>query len=246
MGPMDTEYYRPDLAHVHEQAFGFHADNCVGGILDLLAPVRDRDGLVLEIGCGSGLLTRYLVGAGHRVLATDGSPAMLDIARAAVPDAEIRRLTLPDDPLPAADAIVGVGHVLNYLADEDAVWRTLTSLAAALRPGGILAIDLCDLAWSAARRNTPAKGRVTRDWAMITEFVVPRPDRFAFQLAVFTRNEDGSWRRDDERHDLVLLDTAGVPAILRQLGIEATIGNSFGSERLPPGLVTLVGTRPDP
>jgi len=81
---------------------------------------------------------------------------------------------------------------------------------------------------------------------MITEFVVPRPDRFAFQLAVFTRNEDGSWRRDDERHDLVLLDTAGVPAILRQLGIEATIGDSFGSEQLPPGLVTLVGTRPDP
>lgn len=242
---MDT-YFRPDLARVHEEAFGFHADRCVSGVLDLLAPVRDRDGLVLEIGCGTGLLTRHLVGAGHRVIATDASEAMLAIARDTVPDAaEIRRLTLPDDPLPAADAIVGVGHVLNYLGDEAAVRQALAGLAAALRPGGILAIDLCDLAWGAAYRNAPTKGRVTRDWAMITEFLVPRPDRFAFQLTVFTRADDSSWRRDDERHDLVLLDTAGLPATLRQLGIDATIGSSFGTEQLPPGLITLVGRRSD-
>jgi SAM-dependent methyltransferase len=244
MDQMDT-YFRPDLARVHEDAFGFHADNCVSGILDLLAPVRDRGGLVLEIGCGTGLLTRHLVGAGHRVVATDASEAMLAIARTAAPDADVRRLTLPDDPLPAVDAIVGVGHVLNYLGDESAVQRALAGLATALRPGGILAIDLCDLAWGTAYRNAPTRGRVTQDWAMITEFVVSRPDRFAFQFAVFTPNDDGSWRRDDERHDLVLLDTAGLPAILRQQGIDATIGGSFGSERLPPGLVTLVGGRAD-
>ncbi len=167
MDQMDT-YFRPDLARVHEDAFGFHADNCASGILDLFAPVLERDGLVLEIGCGTGLLTRHLVGAGHRVVATDASEAMLAIARDTVPAAEVRRLTLPDDPLPAADAIVGVGHVLNYLGDESAVLRALAGLAAALRPGGVLAIDLCDLAWATARRNAPARGRVTRDWAMIT------------------------------------------------------------------------------
>lgn len=85
-GP-DTPYYRRDLALVHHLGFGFHADDCAPGILELLQPVRERDGLVAELGCGSGLLTRYLVDAGHRVIATDASPAMLDLARTYARDA---------------------------------------------------------------------------------------------------------------------------------------------------------------
>ena len=48
-------YYRRDLALVHHLGFGFHADMCAPGILELLAPVRERDGLVVEIGCGRGV-----------------------------------------------------------------------------------------------------------------------------------------------------------------------------------------------
>ncbi len=76
--------------------------------------MREREGLVVELGCGSGLLTRHLLDGGHRVIATDASPAMLDLARDVASDAEeIRRLTLPDDPIPEADAIVSVGHALS-------------------------------------------------------------------------------------------------------------------------------------
>lgn len=82
MAKAGEPYYRADLALVHHLGFGFHADDCAPGVLELLAPVRERDGLVVELGCGSGLLTRYLVDAGHRVIATDASPAMLDLARA--------------------------------------------------------------------------------------------------------------------------------------------------------------------
>ena len=114
----DQPYYRDDLALVHHRGFGFHADMCAPGIVALLEPVRDRRGLVVELGCGSGLLTRHLLDAGHRVVATDASPAMLDLARAAGPDAEdVRQVSLPDDPIPDADAIVSVGHALNYLPD---------------------------------------------------------------------------------------------------------------------------------
>src|SRR5438105_15705228 len=65
--------YRQDLAAVHHLGFGFHAAACAPGIVDFLAPVRARDGLVLELGCGTGLLTRELIAAGHRVIATDAS-----------------------------------------------------------------------------------------------------------------------------------------------------------------------------
>ena len=127
----ESPYYRPDLALVHHRGFGFHADGCGPDLVELLAPVRERDGLVLEIGCGSGLLTRVLVDAGFRVLATDASPAMLDLARETAPGVEeFAQLTLPDDPVPACDAVVGIGHPLNYLPTLDAIERALVALAA--------------------------------------------------------------------------------------------------------------------
>jgi SAM-dependent methyltransferase len=199
---------------------------------------------VLELGCGSGLLTRHLVDAGHRVIATDASPAMLDLARENVPEAEdIRQVVLPDDPLPPADAVVSVGHVLSYLPDEAAIARALVAVAEALRPGGLLAIDLCDLEWGEARRDAPVLGRVGDDWALVTEFSLPSPNKFVREMAIFMRNADGSWRRDDERHENVLTDTSRVPALLGQHGLEARVVPSFGVERLPEGLVAVIGRR---
>ncbi len=238
-------YYRRDLALVHHQGFGFHADACAPGILELLRPVLEHDGLVVEVGCGSGLLTRHLLDAGHRVVATDASPAMFALAREVAPDAEdIRQLVLPDDPIPLADAVVSVGHALNYLPDETAIDRALVAIADALRPGGVLAIDLCDLEWGEARRDAPGMGRVGDDWAIITEFSVPAANRFVREMAIFVRNDDGSWRRDDERHDNVLIDTARVPALLAPHGVETRVAGSFGTEQLPPGLRAVIGRRP--
>jgi len=243
---VNEPYYRPDLALVHHRGFGFHADMCAPGILELLEPVRARDGLVLEVGCGSGLLTRHLVDAGHRVIATDASPAMLELARETVPDAEaIERITLPDDPLPEADAVVSVGHALCYLPTVEAVERSLTALARALRPGGVYALDLEDLEWAAARVAQPAQGRVGDDWAIITEYSVPAPDRFVRRMATFLREADGTWRRDDEIHDNVMIDTRTVPALLAAEGVRVEVRAAFGSEEFPVGLRAVVG-RKDP
>jgi SAM-dependent methyltransferase len=202
--------------------------------------------VVLEIGCGSGLLTRRLVAAGHRVIATDASPAMLELTRAAVPGAEqVRALVLPDDPIPVVDAVVGIGHALNYLSDAAAVRRALVALAGALRPGGLLAVDLCDLEWGAARHDAVAQGRVGADWAIVTRFSRPAPDRFDRDLTTFVRTPDGSYRRADEHHGNVLIDTASVPGLLREHGVTATAEGSFRDDEhpLPVGLRGIVGVR---
>ena len=239
----DAPYYKPDLALVHHRGFGFHADACAPGILGHLAPVLERGGTVLELGCGSGLLTRHLVDAGHRVIATDASPAMVELAAATVPDADVRRLTLPDDPLPGADAVVAVGHVLNYLPDTAAIERALIATCAALRPGGVLAIDLCDPRYGEARDGDRPVGFATDDWALVTVFSRPAPEAFRRSITVFTREDDGRYRRDEEVHDNVYLPTAQVPPLLARHGVDATLGTSFGSETLPEGLMTVIGTR---
>jgi len=236
-------YYREDLALVHHLGFGFHADACAPGILALLEPVRG--GIILELGCGSGLLTRYLVKAGHRVVATDASQAMLALARQTAPGAQVRQLVLPDDSLPECDAVVSIGHVLSYLADESAVERALATTADAIRPGGVLALDLCDLRYGELRRDEPNSSRIDDDWAIVTQFSLPRPNLFVREIAAFLRNEDGTWRRDDERHENVLVDTSAVPALLAEHGVQARVSKSFGDEELPDGLVAIVGRKAD-
>jgi SAM-dependent methyltransferase len=244
MAEPSVPYYRRDLARVHHLGFAFHAEACAPGILQLLEPVRRRNGLVVEIGCGSGLLTRPLVDAGHRVVATDASPAMLELAEEWADGVEeLRQLTLPDDQLPGADAIVGVGHALNYLPDAGAIDRALTAIAQALRPEGVLALDICDLVWGEARRDAPNLGLVDDEWAIVSRFSTPTPDRFMRDMTTFVLREDGSWRRDDERHENVLVDTASIPQLLAPLGVDVHVRSSFGGEHLPVGLRTLIGRR---
>ena len=240
-------YYRSDLALVHHLGFGFHADLVAAGILKLLEPLLDLNGLVVELGCGSGLLTRYLTEAGHRVVATDASPAMLALARETAPGVErFIQLVLPDDPIPECDAIVAVGHPISYLPDEAAVDRAFVAAAEALRPGGILALDICDLEWGRARQAAPSIGRVGDNWAIVTEFSMPSRARFVRQMAVFIREENGLWRRDDERHDNVLIDTSHLPGLLAEHQVQATVAASFGEETLPVGLHAVVGYRTAP
>jgi SAM-dependent methyltransferase len=237
-------YYRADLARIHHEGFGFHADAVAPGILQLLEPVLDGGGLVLEIGCGSGLLTRYLVEAGHRVLATDASPAMLEIARGYAPGVEgLEQLRLPDDAVPAADAIVSVGHPLSYLDDEEGVRASMTAMARALRPGGVLAFDLCDYEWGEARRDQGPQVWSGDDWLLVTRSSVPDRGTYRRDMTTFVRQTAELWRRDDEVHDNVLIATAQLPALLATAGVAAEVRSSFGTETLPRGLVAVVGRR---
>jgi SAM-dependent methyltransferase len=235
-------YYSRDLALVHDRGFGQHADRCAPGILELLSPVRG--GLVLELGCGSGALTRHLLAAGHRVIATDASADMLSLARAALgEEVDLRLVTLPGDPLPAADAIVSAGHVISYLPDAAAIEAALVAMAGALRPGGVLAIDICDLEFSRVRVGMENVGRVGPDWAVITEFSAPTPDRYVRDITTFVPDGAGAWRRSGERHENVLVDTSQIPGLLARHGVQATVGTRVGDAELPPGMRAVTGFR---
>lgn len=133
--------------------------------------------------------------------------------------------------------------MLSYLPNTAAIERALIAIADALRPGGILALDLCDLTY-AETASPPFNARVADDWAIIVERSTPTPDRFVRQMAVFSSNLDGTWRRDDERHENVLIDTQRVPTLLAEHGVRSTVGSSFGAgPELGRGLHAIVGTK---
>jgi hypothetical protein len=169
---------------------------------------------------------------------------MLEIARDYAAGAtEFRLLALPDDPVPHVDAIVSTGHAISYLDDEAAVDTALHVLADALAPGGRIAFDVCHLDMAELRRDEPNASWVGDDWALITRFSIPQPNRFVREMTTLVAVGSGTWQRSDERHDNVLVDTSKIPSLLAQHGIEATVHRSFGSEENPAWLRVVVGRK---
>ena len=86
---MDSiEAYKADLAYIHDVGFGDFAKNSAPGLLEILRQNGIKTGLVVDLGCGSGLWARELSDSGYGVLGVDISPAMIAIARKRVPEGE--------------------------------------------------------------------------------------------------------------------------------------------------------------
>lgn len=232
-------YYEPDLAWVHHAGYSRHARQSSRGILKLL----------LDVGCGSGVLARELLAAGYSVHGIDASPAMIELARGHARDADFDVLRLPTGAhagaaggLPLVDAVVSTGHVLNYLDTRADIALALRELAGALRPGGLLAIDLVTERFCARRDPGELHARVEDDWAIVTRFTRPAEHRLDRDITVFRRIGD-RWQRSDEHHRNVSFEADDALRVLRESGVEARLRAAFGEESLPEGLVVLAGIR---
>ncbi|MGC4945474.1 class I SAM-dependent methyltransferase [Streptomyces sp. DT224] len=104
----------------------------------VLGLVPDTARSLLDIGCGTGLVTRRIAAGrpGLRVTGSDAAPGMAAVARqrvGAVVLADARRLPLPDA---AVDAVTAV-WLLHLLREEGAVRAVVAEAARVLRPGGV-------------------------------------------------------------------------------------------------------------
>lgn len=96
-------------------------------------------GAVLDAACGTGRYAAHVAARGNRVLGVDGSPDMLDRARARVPDGLFLRGDL--HRLPVADGAVDVVVCALALVHVPALAPVLAEFARVLRPGGHLVIS---------------------------------------------------------------------------------------------------------
>ena len=58
-------FYNEDLAYIHDQGFTDTTRNAVQSVLQLLSRQKIKDGLVVDLGCGSGVLAEQLTRAGN-------------------------------------------------------------------------------------------------------------------------------------------------------------------------------------
>jgi SAM-dependent methyltransferase len=92
---------------------------------------------VLEVGAGTGKLTRVLVDLGHDVHATEPDPALLAVLKRDLPDVPVSESPAEELPLPDASVDVVVAAQSFHWFDHE---RALPEIARVLRPGGRLAL----------------------------------------------------------------------------------------------------------
>lgn len=134
-------------------------------MITLLGPVTGCR--VLEVGCGAGPLTKWLVDAGALVTAMDVSAQMLALARRRVGDRAAFVLADAGDTLPFASQstfdLVVASLLLHYVED----WRpVLQELRSALKPNGAIVFSTHHPAmdWEHSPQDYFAVKQVTELW----------------------------------------------------------------------------------
>ncbi|HVN76341.1 MAG TPA: class I SAM-dependent methyltransferase [Thermoanaerobaculaceae bacterium] len=231
-----AETYREDLAHIHHAGFGGLARGAAPYVLGLLETAPRVHGLVVELGCGSGILLERLTSAGYRALGVDASPAMLRLAGATAPAASLRRGSLWRSPIPPCDAVLAVGEALCYASrrglGDRPTERLFARVARALPPGGVFLFDVMVTA-----RAAPAPYRSWEagdGWAVVVE-VKPAGGRRLTRAITTFRRVRGRWRRDEETHTVRLFERADLVRQLRHAGFAVRTARAYGGSALPPG-----------
>lgn len=97
---------------------------------------------ILDLGCGTGMLTVTLAGQDRKVTGLDPSPVMLAFARARDGAERVEWHVGDSAAAPAEhfDLVVMTGNVAQHIPDTD--WtRTLRDLRARMRPGSTLSFE---------------------------------------------------------------------------------------------------------
>lgn len=233
-------FYGPDQARIHDRRFGDLARDAA----ELVLARVSGPGTVVDLGCGSGIFSAAMANAGFSVVGVDIAPAMVDLARAAVPEGQFTVGSVHDFDIPPAVVVAALGEVLNYATDERTGLDALRALAAraydALTPGGVFVFDV----------STPGRGGPdgTRDrfhdaddWSLGMHSV-EHEGTLERKITIFVRAGE-TYRRVDEHHVLRLYPEAEAAAALESVGFQVEIRGGYADPAQFPGWRVFVGMR---
>lgn len=239
------EWYKADLAHIHDVGFGDYALQAIPGILSTLAETGITDGLIVDLGCGSGLSTREFIQAGYQVLGIDISPSMIEIARKRVPEADFRVDSLFKIEIPRCNAVTSIGECFNYLFDPDNNSQTLMQLFQriyeALNPGGLLIFDI--LVAGEMKTGTTQGFRDGDGWLVLFSKEIGQNQENLTRRIITFRQVGEFYRRDDEVHQQRLYKVQDITEQLRQVGFVVQVLRSYGEFNLPPAHAVFVAQK---
>ena len=113
-------------------------------LISLLKEYQVTDGTVVELGCGTGKMTRLLADAGYDMIGIDNSFDMLDMALEREDD---RILYLMQDmrefePGEKVSAVVSACDSINYILEPEDLQAVFFCVSESLKEGGIFIFDI--------------------------------------------------------------------------------------------------------
>ncbi len=119
--------------------------------------------LVIDLGCGTGIVTLQFASRGYRMIGIDPSAVMLEVAIQKPGADGVQWLQGGAGQLrtPGADLAIMSGHVAQFILKDDEWLETLAGVWEALRPGGFLAFESRDprarewKTWTGRKRIIP-------------------------------------------------------------------------------------------
>jgi len=121
-----------------------------GYVDSLLRRYAPGAGVLLELGCGTGIHAALLTKRGYRVHGIDVSGEMLDAAerrRALLPENEASNLSFSESDIrcyraeKSFDAVVSLFHVVSYQTSDDDLEGVFDTVSGNLDAGGIFVFD---------------------------------------------------------------------------------------------------------
>jgi SAM-dependent methyltransferase len=239
--------YREDLAYIHDAGFGRFARGAAALLLEDLRRRGIDRGLVIDLGCGSGILVEQFAAGGFAVLGIDLSAALIALARQRVPGGLFRVESLLTAELPGCVALAAVGECLNYLFDprhnREGVRQVLGRAFDALEPGGVLVLDVAE----PGRVPGPGPSRSWMegdDWAVLVSTEEDRQQFLLTRHITSFRKVGELYRRDYEVHRQRLLPRAEVMAWLQEIGFGVQVLDGYGPVPFLQGQVGFLARKP--
>ena len=185
-----------------------------------------EDGLVLELGCGTGSMTELLAERGYDMIGIDNAPDMLEIAQEKKMESGADILYLLQDMREfelygTVRAIVSVCDSMNYITEEDDLLEVFSLVNNYLDPGGVFIFDLNTeykykkvLGDSVIAENREESSFIWENWydeeSQINEY----------DLTLFIREESGLYEKYEETHYQRAYSLDTVCRLLQEAGLK--------------------------
>ena len=210
-------------------------------LIGLLKEHQVSEGLVLELGCGTGRITRLLSQAGYDMIGVDSSEEMLQIARqtqwnqtegegADVGQDQPDILYLLQDMREfelygTVKAVVCVCDSLNYILEEEELLTVFRLVNNYLDPGGVFIFDMNTLYKyrEILGENTICENR--KEGSFIWEnFYDEETQTNQYDLTLFIRESHDLYRKYEETHVQRGYELHKVQELLEEAGMEFVVG----------------------
>ena len=205
-------------------------------ITELLREYGIQDGLVLELGCGTGVLTRKLAAKGYDMIGVDYSEDMLEIAMDHRQEGEDILYLLQDmrefELYGTVRAAVSICDSMNYIVEYQDLVQVMKLVNNYLDPGGIFIFDL----------NTPYK---YEEILGENTFAENRPEGSfiwenyydgetginEYDLTLFVREKEGIYRKFEETHYQRAYELEQVRRAVKEAGMEFVAAYDAGTHK---------------